>query len=341
MTAMLNAELDVPPFMRPFVIAMLYGLWGWLTRPLQLVVKMGVPDALGEEPLNAKALAAATGCSADALERFLCALAACDIFERLPDGKYRHSPISRCLRRDAPMSAAPSAQLQGTPIYQAAFSNLEHTLRTGRPAIETVAPDGYFAYLRSHPEEARIFDNAMNSIMESDNGGIIGAYDFSHCQVIADIGGGQGALARAILRLTPNIQAILFDLADVVAAAAPAERLQIRAGDFLRDPLPEADLHILKLILHDWPDAVALKILSAVRRATQVGGKVLVIEPLMSEDAGFHASHIMNISMLALVGGRERTPREFAQMFDDTGFRFTRLVPTASPIAQIVEAEAI
>jgi hypothetical protein len=342
MTEMITVDTTVPPFMRSFASAMLYGLWGWLTRPLQLVVEAGVPDVLGERPQSAAALAAATGCDADALDRFLAALASCDIFERLPDGTYQHSPISRCLRRDAPMSAAATAQLQGTPIYQAAFSNLEHTLRTGRPAIEAVAPDGFFAYLHTHPEEARIFDDAMSSTMAMGSvGGIVGAYDFSRFDVIADIGGGHGALARAILEHAPNTRAILFDLPDVVAGAVPAGRLQVQAGNFLKDPLPPADLHILKLILHDWPDAAALTILSAVRRAARVGGKLLVIEALMTEEAGFHASHIMNISMLAMVGGRERTPDQLQRMFIDTGFRLLRVIPTDSPISQIVEAEAI
>jgi hypothetical protein len=208
-----------------------------------------------------------------ALDRFLRALAGCDIFERLPDGTYRHTPISRCLRRDAPMSAAASAQLQATPIYQAALSNLEHTLRTGRPAIEALAPEGFFAYLRTHPEEARIFDHAMTALPGSEIGQIVGAYDFSPSKVIADIGGGQGALARAILERVPGVQAILFDLADVVAGATPMARLRIQAGDFLTDALPCADLHILKLILHDWPDVAAAKILAAVRRAARARGR--------------------------------------------------------------------
>jgi len=235
MTEMITVESSVPPFMRSFTTAMLYGLWGWLTRPLQLVVKAGVPDVLGERP----------------------------------------------------QSAAASTM-------------------------------------------------AMGSL-----GGIVSAYDFSRFDVVADIGGGQGALARAILERAPNTQAILFDLPDVVAGAVPAERLQVQAGNFLRDPLPPADLHILKLILHDWPDATALTILSAVRRAARVGGKLLVIEALMTDKAGFHASHIMNISMLAMVGGRERTPDQLRRMFIDTGFRLVRVIPTDSPIAQIVEAEAV
>ena len=239
------------------------------------------------------------------------------------------------------MSAASSAQLQATPIYQVALSNLEHTLRTGRPAIEAVAPNGFFAYLRTHPEEAGVFDRAMSSMAVA-NEQIVGAYDFSQSKVIADVGGGQGTLLRAILEQTPNVQAILFDLADVVAGAAPAARLQIQAGDFLTDSLPSADLYILKLILHDWPDAAAVKILSAVRHAARVGGKLLVIEPLMSEAAGlFHASHLMDVSMLAVVGGRERSPEQFQQVLSDTGFRLLRVIPTASPIAQIVEAEAV
>jgi hypothetical protein len=287
------------------------------------------------------ALAAATGCDADALERFLSALAACDIFERLPDGRLRRSAISRCLRADAPMSGAPSAQLQGMPIYQVALANLEHTLRAGRPATEAAAPDRFFAYLRRHPEEARIFDTAMTSIMAADDRAIVGDYDFSHSKNIADIGGGQGALLRAILERAENVQAILFDLPDVVAGAVARDRLQTQCGDFLRDLLPPADLHVLKLILHDWPDAAALKILAAVRRASRVGGKLLVIEALMTEELAFHASHIMNISMLAVVGARERTPRQLQKMFHDTGYRLLRVIPTQSPIGQLVEAEAV
>jgi SAM-dependent methyltransferase len=202
------------------------------------------------------------------------------------------------------------------------------------------APDGFFAYLRTHSEEARIFDHTMSS-MALAHEQIVGAYDFSQSGVIADIGGGQGALARAILERTPNVQLILFDLADVVAGVAPAARLHIQAGDFFTDALPSADLHILKLILHDWPDAAAVKILSAVRRAARVSGKLLVIESLMSERAGFHASNILDVSMLALVGGRERTPQQFQEVFSETGFRLLRVIPTGSPVAQIVEAEAV
>jgi hypothetical protein len=195
--------------------------------------------------------------------------------------------------------------------------------------------------LHTHPEEARIFDPAMSSMMVADNDSIIGAYDFSQHRVIADIGGGQGALARSILERVPTAQAILFDLADVVAGAAPAASLQILAGNFLTDPLPFADLHILKLILHDWPDAAAAKILNAVRRAARNGGKLLIIESLMREASGHQAAHIMDVSMLALVNGRERTLQQFQRMLSDTGFRFVRVIPTVIPIAQIVEAEAV
>jgi hypothetical protein len=240
------------------------------------------------------------------------------------------------------MSAAGSAELQGTPIYQAAFSNLEHTLRTGLP------PGAYADRQKIRPvpppqsRAVRIFDDAMSATMAMGSvGGIVGAYDFSRFDVIADIGGGHGALARAILEHAPNTRAILFDLPDVVAGAVPAGRLQVQTGNFLKDPLPPADLHILKLILHDWPDAAALTILSAVRRAARVGGKLLVIEALMTEQSGFHASRIMNVSMLAMVGGRERTPDQLQQMFIDTGFRLLRVITTDSPLSQIVEAEAV
>jgi len=107
MTEMLKVPPGLPSVMHSFIGGMLYGLWGWLTRPLQPIVKVGVPDVLGDTPQSAESLAAATGCNADALDRFLRLLAGCDIFERLPDGTFQHSPISRCLRRDAPLSGFP------------------------------------------------------------------------------------------------------------------------------------------------------------------------------------------------------------------------------------------
>jgi len=300
-----------------------------------------VPDALGEEPQSAAALAAATGCDADALDRFLRVLAACDIFERRTDNSYRHTPISRCLRRDSPFAAAPSALLQGTLIFQAALANLEHTLRTGLPAIDSVAPNGFFGYLRAHPDEARVFDAAMTSLRAAHDDSITSAYDFSASSVIADIGGGQGALLGAILERAPNVRAVLFDLPEVVAGTASTDRLRVQAGDFFRDPLPAADLYILKLILHDWPDADALKILSAIRRSAQPGVKLLVIEALMTEKPGFRPTHSMDLTVLALTGGRERSERQLGELFAATGFRLIRSIPTQSPVATIVEAEAV
>ena len=173
------------------------------------------------------------------------------------------------------------------------------------------------------------------------NSSVVGAYDFSRSLgVISDIGGGQGALLQAILNQAPDAKGVLFDLPEVLAAAIPMERTQLVAGDFLRDPLPAADVHLLKLILHDWPDAGALEILSAVRRAARRGRKLLVIETLLREGPEFNASLIMNISMLAVVGGRERIPAELQRMFEKTGFKLLRVIPTAS-VLQIVEAEAI
>jgi hypothetical protein len=170
------------------------------------------PQSCADLNCRIAALAAATNCDPEALDRFLSVLAACDIFEQI------------------------------------AFANLEHTLRTERPAIETVAPDGLFAYLRSHPQEAGLFDTTMTSMTTSDNDNIVGAYDFSQSEIIADIGGGQGASLGQILRRTPNVQSILFDLPDVVAGAPAMERMQILQGDFLRDPLPPADLYVLAAV---------------------------------------------------------------------------------------------
>jgi len=340
MTEMMGLPPNLPPPLHPFARAMCHGLWGWVTRSLHLAVKLGIADALGDEPRSAAALAAATGCDPDALERMLRLLVGCDVFARRADGAYEHTAMSRCLRRDAPLSAAASALLQATPVYQAALANLEHTLRTGRPSVETVAPQGFFAYLRAHPDESRIFDAAMTALTPVD-AGAVAAYDFSGSGVIADIGGGQGSFLRVILEHTPGVRTLLFDLPDVVASAPPAARLEVRPGNFFRDRLPSADLYLLKLILHDWPDDAALRILANIRQAARPGAKLLVIESLLQEGPDFHPSHIMDLSMLALASGRERSERQLGELFQASSFRHTRTIPTTSPIATIVEAVAV
>lgn len=185
------------------------------SRSLQVVAELGVADHLGEETVSVKQLALACAADPDGLDRVLHLLTAYGIFERQADG-YRHTEASRLLCTEHPISMRAFPRMIGMPVVRASFDQLEHSVRTGSPAIELTTPDGLWPYLMGHPDEANIFDQAMTGKAAADIAAVLGAYDFGRFDTIADIGGGRGHLLRAVLDAVPSAEGILFDLPDVI-----------------------------------------------------------------------------------------------------------------------------
>ena len=311
-----------------------------LPRSLHVVADLGVADALGEEPRTAAELAAAVGAHPDSLGRVLRLLAAHGVFEIQGDA-VRHSPASRLLCSDHPQSMRAFAQMFGLPVFWATFEAMGHSVRTGEPATTEVFPDGFWAYLAEHPAAGRVFNAAMRAKAHGAVAGILAAYDFSGFSTIGDIGGGNGHLLRAILDAVPTAHGVLFDLPQVVeeAAGIASERLTLQDGDFFRDALPSCDAYLLMEIIHDWGDDESAAILRAVRQAAAPGAAVLVIEAIVPDDAGPDWSKMLDVHMLTLLGGRQRTQREYAALLAQSGFRFLREIDTGAGVS-ILEAEA-
>lgn len=310
------------------------------SRCLHVVAELGVADDVADEPVSAKELAAGRGADAEALDRALRLLAAHGVFERA-DGGFRHTPASELLRSDHPMSMRAFARMMGLPVISAAFGQLEHSLRSGSPALETVEPDGFWAYLQDHPDEAQVFGQAMTAKAAADIAAILAAYDFSRFATIADIGGGHGHLLRAVLDSVPSAQGVLFDLPAVIDAVdVEHQRLRPRAGDFFVDPLPAADAYVLMEVIHDWADAESIAILSAIRRAATPGAKVLVIENVLTDETPDPRGQTLDLIMLAITGGRERTATELNELFDRAGLSGGRVLETSGPL-RIVEAATV
>ena len=185
-----------------------------------------------------------------------------------------------------------------------------------------------------------LFDATMTFQSQLTNMAVLGVYDFSGFGRIADIGGGQGGLLKAILETAPNARGVLLDLPKVVAGAFEDARMRIVPGSFFEGAPSGCDAYILKFILHDWPDGKAREILANVRKAASVGARLLVIESLRSDDAGFDPSKLMDVSMLALLGGRERTPGDFEKLFAETSFKLLRVIGSDNPLVSVIEAEA-
>ena len=306
------------------------------SRSLHAVAELGVADHIGEEPASLRSVAAACDADPDALDRVMRLLAAHGIFQRQAGG-YGHTESSRLLRSDHPMSMRAFARLNGLPVFSATFARFERSVRTGSPALEQVEPKGLWAYLQDHREEAAVFEQAMTAKAQADIVAVLDAYDFSPHRRIADIGGGHGHLIAAILAAYEDAYGVLFELPDVAAEVAPAPPLDVVAGDFFTDPLPACDAYLLMNVIHDWDDTDAAAILSAVANAGRSSAAtVLIVETVMPEGAEPHWAKTLDVLMLAVTGGRERTEAEYARLLDTAGIDLVKTLPTATPFS-IVE----
>jgi hypothetical protein len=315
----------------------------WLPRALHVVADLAIADALGQEPRSAAELARDVGADADALDRVLRLLASHGVFERR-SGKYVHNELSRALRSDHPQSMRAFVRLVGLPVFWKSWGALEQVVRSGKPAVGDI-----MAYFREHPQETELFDAGMKSRAQSVISPVLAAYDFSTFGTVGDIGGGLGHLLKAILKSTAKLRGVLFDQPHVVERVEVEEpiagRLVLQGGDFFSGPIPRCDAYILMEILHDWTDEQARQILQQIRKAAPSMAKLLVIETVLPSDTAWatgnreHFGNHLDINMLVLTGGRERTPDEFALLLADSGWKLSRVVPTLSAYS-IVEAVA-
>jgi hypothetical protein len=301
------------------------------SRCLYVVAEVGVADHINDTPQTSETLAKATGSDAGALHRVLRVLASHGIFESR-DGSWSHTEMSRLLRKDNPASMRDYIRMIGMPVFWRAWEHIEHSVRTGETGFKKVHPGGAFAYLAEHPHESSLFNAAMTAKSHGDIAAVLPAYDFSQFATIADIAGGRGHLLRAILKQCPNTQGILFDQPHVVTEVSPdkGEKLTVIGGSFFTDKMPTADCYLLMNIIHDWPDAESIKILSAIRRDMPQHARVLLIESVVPSSPEPHLSKELDIVMMVLPGGRERTKEEYADLVAKCGLRLKRVVDTKS-----------
>jgi O-methyltransferase len=305
---------------------------------LTSVTNFKVADALGDTPQTAAELAAATGTNPGALHRMLRLLAAHGVFA-YSDDRFAHTAASQLLRADHPYSMRDLIAIYGTPTAAEHLGYFDYVLQTGSPAPRKVNLDGVFSLIQAEPEFGRLFNLAMTSKARVQIASITAAYDFTGRQSVADIGGGLGHLLQAVLDAAPRAAGVLFDLPSVIehAAAAAADRLRLQAGDFFEDPLPAADTYLIMDVIHDWDDERATALLSAVRKAALPHARVLVIETIIADAPGPDWSKILDVMMLWMPGGRQRTRGEHEELLNKAGFRLERFIPTMADVS-ILEA---
>jgi len=294
-------------------------------RCLHMVAEIGVADALDESPGTAAELASATGMNPAALARVLRLLSAYGVFEQRND-RFVHTPASRLLRSDHPQSMRSYVRMIGLPVYWESFEKMMHTMKTGTSTTEQITPGGSWAYMAQNPEASKLFDEAMTGKAHGQVAGILANYDFTGFKTIADIGGGRGHLLQAILNAAPQTTGVLFDQPHVVKDLAPRPRFNLQGGDFFKDALPVCDAYLIMQVIHDWSDEEAVQILSAVRRSAPSHAKLLLIEALVPEHTDPSWIKILDIFMMVLLTGRERTRNEFDKLLRHTGFHLDRVI---------------
>lgn len=310
-------------------------------RALQVVTEAGIPDLISAEPRTADEIAADAQVNADALARLLRLLEPHGVFQRDAQGNWEHTEPSRWLRTDHPQSLSGYVRMSGTAFSWGSLTHLDHALRSGEAGICQLEPLGWCAYLESRPEEKAVFQAAMTAKSHGDITAALDVYDFGQHHRIADIAGGQGLLIKTILAAYPNITGVLFELPSVASNIAVSDRLEVVKGNFFTDPLPACDAYVLMNIIHDWDDEAATQILRAVANAAhEYRSTVLLLEAVLPEAPIHHRAKILDVMMLAITGGRERTVAEYRALLHDAGLELKKVIPTRTAFS-IIEAELL
>jgi SAM-dependent methyltransferase len=331
---------DVPP-----PAAMMGLITGyWVSQAVGVVAQLGVADHLAAGPRTSDELAQAVGADPRALYRVLRLLASIGVFAEVSPRTFGLTPLGETLRTDAPGSVRNFAITETAPGHWLPWGRLVESVRSGRPMAREALGMELFDWYAQNPEEAGFFNAAMGNLSALAADELVRVYDFSAVRTVADIGGAHGVLLAAVLRANPAARGILFDLPHVIATAGEvlageglADRCELVSGDFFAEVPAGADLHLLKQIVHDWNDEQATQLLRNCHRALPPAGKVLLVEMVIPPDNRPSPAQAMDLNMLVILGGRERTEDEYRRLLGDAGFRLERVIPTHSPFS-VIEA---
>jgi ubiquinone/menaquinone biosynthesis C-methylase UbiE len=299
---------------------------------LREAVRMDLPELMSVRPYTVQELAAATRTHAPALERLMDGLVGRGVFAKDEHQRFVANEVSNLLLRKTAGSNRPMVLDFGGEHYQHAWTQLGHTLATGKPAFDRAHGVDFWTYMDQHPDMAANFNEFMIQWSESRHEALLDAYDFAGIRTLVDVGGGAGGYIARILQDHPQMRGVLFDRPQVethalkhLRSAGVDGRCKFQGGNFFESVPAGADAYLLSHVLHDWPDAEAKTILTNCRRSIKPSGRILLEEVLATDGTGG------NLLMMVLFGdAKNRTEAEFIALFQEAGFRCSRVVPTNS-----------
>jgi hypothetical protein len=289
-------------------------------------VRLDLAGALANRARTADSLAAEMKTEPDATARLLQFLASIGILQELKDLRFALSDVGQYLRLDHSDSIAKEILMfSGGETYRA-WGEMLQTIKTGKPAFEILNGESLFSYLANHPEPAERFQQAWHEITATVAKEFVQEFDFSTARTVTDIGGGYGIFLGTVLRQLPDINGVLFDFQASVKGAEDTfrnlgveGRVKVVTGNAEKH-LPAMEICTMKSVIHGYNDEQAIRILSNCFAALPPSGKVLMLERVIPKEGGYHWSRLVDMTMMVMTGGRERTEEEYAKLYARSGF---------------------
>ena len=328
------------------LVQMLTG--AWTTQLVAAVARLGIPDRLAmAQPQSSEQIARAVGADIGALSRVMRALASIGVFADVGSGLYSLTSVGERLRSDHPESMRDFFLAETDDVHRRSWSALVDAIRTGLPQPAAVFGTTVFDYYARHGEEGQQFGRAMENISAMSAHGVLANYDFGSARLIIDVGGGNGSFVRAIVQQHRQPTGVVVDLPYMESQAVASiehdrlgNRCRFEAHDIFESVPAGGDIYLLRFILHDWNDDESVRILKTLRAAMAPAGRVLIVEMLVPDtnEPGF--VQLMDINMLVMTGGRERTATEYGALCAAAGLRLVRTIATGTPFV-VLEAEPV
>ncbi|MEU5977701.1 methyltransferase [Streptomyces sp. NPDC047315] len=333
-----------PPQLPPSVRVLQLATASWMAAAVSAAAELGIADALAGGPRTSDEIADAVDAHPPTLYRLLRAGTDVGLFEERAGRVFALTEVGEALRSDSPTSMRNFARWVGLTADRATWAGLADSVRTGAPAFERMHGQDVWDFMRDHTDVSGVFNDAMTEASRQLIAPVVDAFDFGDIGTLVDVAGGRGALLSAVLKANPKTRGVLYDQPEVVSEARQnfarsgvADRVEIIGGDFFSSVPPAGDAYLLSNVLHDWDDESSLKILANCRAALGDGGRVLLVEAVMTDGARPNPTvSLMDLNMLVLCGGQQRTEAEFADLFDRAGLRLTRIV--GAGLHSVVEA---
>jgi hypothetical protein len=314
-----------------------------ISEAIYVVAALGVPDELAGGAKTIEELARAVEADAMSLGRLIRALREFGLFRESADGRIALAPAGELLRKDAEGSLHAAALFFGGERSARFLGRFQRCVQEGKSIADLLFGGGWAEWIQCDPGETQLFNAMMTSYSALQTAGVLEAYDFSGSAIVVDVGGGHGKLLSEILSRCPRTRGVLFDMPHALEggrrtmeSAGLSERCEVVSGDFFVEVPAGADAYLLSRVIHDWDDERSVRLLSVVREAIAPGGKLIVLETLLTPDSKIRYPVLSDLNMLIRTGGRERTEAEYRALYRAAGFELTRTVSTRSPFGTAV-----